>query len=484
MPESTNGTDTSHLLDLTGYDFFEIKDDDDLAESKSAAPTTASEAVAAIIRDGLHTMGSRALGIKAHAVAQNPLGKLLNAKIGLSLPFGVFLPVKPESKSFSLSASKGDGKGKNGTATVDSVLMAVVAADPFAITGKDEFKLELTGRVVPPPEDALPSSAEEEVDERRQDQLIFSSGPGAVKAQKNEPVHTMDNPAQVALSDFLSKFLRGDANTVIVHGGNPFLDPKLGLPAPPADLPGGGSELPAWLDNVMRQLQLPISFPGSKVTDLIKNVSISDLKIHPHPFEHEKLLADGTVTGVVDLPGQLASVDVMITDLWPDIIVYNGKPPSMRHGKGDDDDDEDSSLIGKRDDGEPEPAPPLPDPLPKHAFGRVRPHDFTNASTYVDPADPAGQRKLLKCELKNVPFEVLPGRGQDFRSFSWKILTGEGVLAGIEGSARAKIWNSGLGKLELRNLPVSGAFVVGKRGGGGDDDGGDDGGDDSGDDRW
>lgn len=58
------------------------------------------------------------------------------------------------------------------------------------------------------------------------------------------------------------------------------------------------------------------------------------------------------------------------------------------------------------------------------------------------------------------------------------MLTGTGALAGIEGSARAKIWNSGLGKLELRNLPVKGAFVVGQRGdGGGDDDDGDD-------DRW
>ena len=443
-----------------------------------------------LIGDKIHAMGSRALGIKAHAVAKNPLGKLLKGAVRYSLPFGIFLPVKgPEPpktpgegddgkylKEDAPHALKKGGKGDGGDIpqTADSVLMAVVAAEPFELNGKKEFKLDLTGRVVPPPVDALPPAAARQ---ESSEQLAFSTGPGSISSM-DAPVHALDNPAQVALSDFLSKFLRGEANTVIVHGGNPFLDPNYTGEQPPADLPGAGSQLPSWLDNVLRQLQLPISFPGSKVTDLIKNVSISDLSIHPHPFEKQKLLCDGTVTGVIDLPGQLSTVDIMITDLWPDIIVYNGKPPSMRHGDGDDEGDSVASKSKAKPGQEPEPSPPLPNPLPKHAFGRVRPADFTAAQTVVDPDDPEGKRKLLHCELKNVPFEVLPGRGEDFRSFSWKLLTGTGALAGIEGSARAKIWNSGLGKLELRNLPVKGAFVVGQRGGGGGDD------DDGDDDRW
>lgn len=52
-------------------------------------------------------------------------------------------------------------------------------------------------------------------------------------------------------------------------------------------------------------------------------------------------------------------------------------------------------------------------------------------------------------------------------------MTGEGARAGIEGKARAKIWNSGLGKLQLSNLPVKGVFTVGKRGNDGDGDGDD-----------
>ncbi len=51
---------------------------------------------------------------------------------------------------------------------------------------------------------------------------------------------------------------------------------------------------------------------------------------------------------------------------------------------------------------------------------------------------------------------MLPGRGPIFRSFTWKLVTGQGALVGIQGTSRAKIWNSGLGALQLRNLPVKG----------------------------
>lgn len=246
-------------------------------------------------------------------------------------------------------------------------------------------------------------------------------------------------------------------------------------------MPGGGSDdLPAWLDRLLRTATVPISFPGSAVTDLIQNVSISDLKITPHPFENDKLVCSGIIMGVMNMPGQLATVDVQITDLWPDVLIFNGKPPGMKdpgqtdaltkkkkkHRKGDDDDDDDTPVPD-----------PLPDPLPEHAFGRVVPRKWAPATTYMDPDDPTGHRKLLRSELKDVPFTVLPGRGAEFRSFSWKVITGEGARAGIDGKAKAKIWNSGLGKLTLSNLPVQGVFTVGKRGsdGGNGDDDGDDG---------
>lgn len=176
------------------------------------------------------------------------------------------------------------------------------------------------------------------------------------------------------------------------------------------------------------------------------------------------------------MPGELAAVDVEIRYLWPDILIYDGKPPSMRHGGGgghdgdgdddggdddDDDDDDEYAATPSEDDG----GEPLPSPLPKGAFGRVRPHTWANATTLPDPDDPSPHpRKLLRSQLVDVPFTVLPGRGSEFRAYTWKLVTGEGAETGIEGSSKVKIWNSGLGDLEISKLPVSGSFIVGKRG--------------------
>ncbi len=55
-----------------------------------------------------------------------------------------------------------------------------------------------------------------------------------------------------------------------------------------------------------------------------------------------------------------------------------------------------------------EPAPPLPDPLPDKAFGRVRPYDFAPAETFTDPSDPEGKRKMLRAVLKDVPLRCCP----------------------------------------------------------------------------
>ncbi|PWN53592.1 hypothetical protein IE53DRAFT_300395, partial [Violaceomyces palustris] len=481
VPDLGNGTDSDELLKLDKYEFFEIGSD---------------------LKSSLGAMATRALGIKAVAQAKNPLGKTLKGQVDYRLPFGIYLPIASPANATDPEGGQPDSD--------ESVLMAVVATEPFELTGEKKATLELLGRVVPPPKDSIPR-LEEELEAGR-GQLVFHNGPGAIKAQDGRQSEradvkgSEDTPQQVALSNFLSRFLRGDDNTVYVRGGSPFT----ATPATPGStqskriangskggqepevpqepLPGGGSELPEWMESALRLVDLPISFPGSKVTELIKNVTIDDLKITPHPFEKDKLLCSGTVMGIMNLPGQLSTVDVKITHLWPDILVYDGLPPSMRKpGDGDDDDDGDDDEMrdgGDRtastkpsktdDDGrdgwrtsgkdkKEEPVPPLPSPLPSHAFARVRPRDFAPATTYPDPTDPTGETKLLRSELKDVPFTVLEGRGAIFRGFTWKILTGEGALAGIEGSSRAKIWNSGLGELQLRNLPVKGAFVVGKR---------------------
>ncbi|KAJ1032416.1 hypothetical protein NDA16_000442 [Ustilago loliicola] len=488
VPKLDNDTNTDDLLKLDGYEFFEIgKDGDDDNDGDEDS--------------FLSAMVQRALGIKAKAQAKNPLGKVLQGHVRYSLPFGIYLPVdgisappsdpkRPKHGGKSKASAAEDGPDNAPDA---SVLMAAVATEPFQLTGQKVVDLELLGRVVPPPQEedvgAVKGSSGE--------QISFQAGSDVSYIQK-DTVHDSafgDSPQSAALSNFLSRFLRGEASTVFVRGGSPFRAPKISRPSNNTgikdidEIPGDGSDLPDWVDSALRLVDVPISFPGSKVTELIKNVTINDLKITPHPFEHDKLLCSGTVMGEMNMPGQLASIDVKITHMWPDILVYDGLPPSMCKGHHEADvtrsrftllngaldsvkrlafldGSEPEATVAKSDDSkkpEPEPAPPLPDPLPEKAFGRVRPYDFAPAETFVDPTDPKGERKLLRAVLKDVPFNVLPGRGPLFRSFTWKLVTGQGALVGIEGTSRAKIWNSGLGALQLKNLPVKGAFILGKR---------------------
>ncbi|UTT93007.1 hypothetical protein NDA17_004034 [Ustilago hordei] len=482
LPKLDNDTNPDDLLKLDGYEFFEIgKDGDDDDKDGVGKDSFFS------------TMVQRALGIKAKAQAKNPLGKVLKGNVRYSLPFGIYLPVdgitpptsdpKHPKHGGKTKASDEDGPDEGPDA---SVLMAAVATEPFQLTGQKVVDLELLGRVVPPPQEEADGTMTVSLGE----QISFKAG--------SEAAHDSafgDSPQSAALSNFLSRFLRGEPNTVFVRGGSPFRAPKSSRPSNHIgikeidEIPGSGSDLPDWVDSALRLVDVPISFPGSKVTELIKNVTMNDLKITPHPFEYDKLLCSGTIMGEMNMPGQLASIDVKITHMWPDILVYDGLPPSMRKGHhGEEmtrsrftmlngaldslkrlgflDSSDAEATMAKSDDGkkpEPEPAPPLPDPLPEKAFGRVRPYDFAPAETFVDPTDPKGERKLLRAVLKDVPFNVLPGRGPLFRSFTWKLVTGQGALVGIEGTSRAKIWNSGLGALQLKNLPVKGAFMLGKR---------------------
>lgn len=486
VPKLDNDTNTGDILKLDGYEFFEIGKDDEDKDDKDKDDDKETF---------LSTMVMRALGIKAKAQAKNPLGKVLQGHVRYSLPFGIFLPVdgiSPPAKHPKGDKIKASEGGQNGPDA--SVLMAAVATEPFQLTGQKVIDLEMLGRVVPPPQEQMMRAMG--ASSGKQYSIMCPTCQGAGQDFAAHSSEFGDSPQSAALSNFLSRFLRGEANTVYVRGGSPFRESKSSKPSNSSggigavdEIPGDGSELPDWMDSALRLVDVPISFPGAKVTELIKNVTIDDLKIAPHPFEKDKLLCSGTVMGEVNMPGQLSSIDVKITHLWPDILVYDGLPPSMRKSLAPaaanapvgrvnmlngaleslkrlgflDVDLEELATADDPKKPEPEPAPPLPDPLPEKAFGRVRPYDFAAAETFVDPTDPKGERKLLRAVLKDVPFTVLPGRSSIFRSFTWKLVTGQGALVGIEGTSRAKIWNSGLGQLQLRNLPVKGAFMLGKR---------------------
>ncbi|KAJ9479824.1 hypothetical protein PHBOTO_003304 [Pseudozyma hubeiensis] len=487
VPKLDNDTNPDDLLKVDGYEFFQVGSDDDDDDSG---------------KEGFFkSMIMRALGLRAKAQAMNPLGKVLQGNVRYSLPFGIYLPVDGNTPPAPKHPKHGKGQAEDGPDDQSdaAVLMAAVATEPFQLTGQKVVEVDIMGRVVPPPQDeeSLRSIGHPPTDQLSLEGASDSMAEYASQQGDAQSAAFGDSPQQAALSNFLSRFLRGEANTVYVRGGSPFREPKSAKRAnqsePSEQLPGQGSDLPEWMDSALRLVDLPISFPGAEVTELIKNVTINDLKITPHPFEKDKLLCSGTVLGEINMPGELSSIDVKITHMWPDILVYDGLPPSMRKsiemlssrpmsrfnmldGALDSlkrlvfldtsaEDSEGQHVLSKDDPKKPgpEPAPPLPDPLPEKAFGRVRPYDFAPAETFIDPTDPKGERKLLRAVLKDVPFTVLPGRGPIFRSFTWKLVTGQGAMVGIEGTSRAKIWNSGLGALQLRNLPVKGAFMLGKR---------------------
>lgn len=436
--------DDQPFLNLTRYDFFEIK-------SRSANRNN----------DTAHAAGG-SLGIKAFAEALNPLGPILKGSVKYRVPFGIYLPVGDDGSSNAAAAV-----GKKNTThpqPIATTLLAAVASEPFKLNGQDKIDLVVKGRVVPPSSSPSAAAAAAQEAAQRSSQHPFSAAAGDVAS--------LESPQEAALSAFLSRFLRGEPNTVYVRGGSPFapndttaLDPFL---------PGTGSpDLPAWMTSALSVVDLPISFPGSKVTDLIRNVTLSNLSIKPHPFSDEKLLFSATIRGVMALPGQLKAVDVKIQELWPDILVFDGAPPNnggdgdgddggggLPDDGGDDDDDDDDDDSDGWAATAPEPIPPPPSPLPHGAFGRVRPRTWVPATTYMNVTDGT---KHLESNLTDVPFTILPGRAKEFRSFTWKLITAgsEGVLTGIQGASRVHIWNSGLGSLEISKLPVEGAFVVG-----------------------
>jgi hypothetical protein len=97
------------------------------------------------------------------------------------------------------------------------------------------------------------------------------------------------------------------------------------------------------------------------------------------------------------------------------------------------------------------PAPPLPSPLPPRAFARVRPSVWL--PTMSAPTSPRrdwnerGNTTLsITARFSDVPFEVLPGREREFRSFVAKVIfgTGDGAVAGIDGVAAVGVRIDGL----------------------------------------
>jgi hypothetical protein len=173
----------------------------------------------------------------------------------------------------------------------------------------------------------------------------------------------------VALSTFLTRYLSGESNPILISSP------------------------------LVSGLSVDTLFPAPNPRpQVLHNVTIRNMKIKPgSPF-----LASGTVSGRVVLPRGI-NIDLNVSRLLPDVLIYDGE-------------------VTDSDPGTVPPPTPLPDPLPARAFGHLRPDDWLPASCEaVVPGEGEGAAFAVEANIVNVPLEVLPGRQKEFSDFVSKV---------------------------------------------------------------
>jgi hypothetical protein len=173
----------------------------------------------------------------------------------------------------------------------------------------------------------------------------------------------------------------------------------------------GTSTISAFLTRYLSGLPNPISIstsllPGTIIPahlpainprpQILQNVTIRDMKIVPGtPF-----LASGTVFARVVLPSGF-HIGLNVSRILPDVLVFDGEITA---------------------EGPPPPAPPLPDPLPRRAFARIRTDSWVPAESEEEISGPgAGTSIRITAKIVEVPLEVLPGREKEFSNFVSKV---------------------------------------------------------------
>ncbi|KIJ99703.1 hypothetical protein K443DRAFT_679733 [Laccaria amethystina LaAM-08-1] len=231
-------------------------------------------------------------------------------------------------------------------------------------------------------------------------------------------------PSFRILSQFLTRYLSGESNGIIISSGT---------------FPG---------------LSVETTFPGPHPKPhILRNVTIRDMKIKP---SGTSFLASGTVQARVVLPKGI-HVGLDVYRVLPDVLIFDGEVP------------EGALAV-------PPPVTPLPDPLPERAFGHLRPKDWLPSISVPDISeDGEGAAYAVSAKVVDLPLEVLPGRQKEFNHFVSKVIFGtDGAVAGIQGSAGVTVAVRGLplgggpgtatGQIDLFGLPFQGSVRVGKKG--------------------
>ncbi|CAE7190351.1 unnamed protein product, partial [Rhizoctonia solani] len=221
---------------------------------------------------------------------------------------------------------------------------------------------------------------------------------------------------------------------------------------------------------ILDELTIKAEFPASaERPELLRDVQISSMRI---ALRGEQIFASAFVRAHIVPPNSLSAININATRVWPDLLVYDGPAPRLwpfddpNHGAH-------SGVEYDEHWTEPDPMP-LPRPLPRNAFARIRPDSWIVAHTETseDQRDnDGGQGVWVHAQVEDVPLDVLPGRDSELRAFIRKVLFNpSGARAGIAGISAVAARVGGLvvgskesGELEMYGLPLRGETWVGKK---------------------
>lgn len=228
-----------------------------------------------------------------------------------------------------------------------------------------------------------------------------------------------------ALELFMRNFLRGKDVPIVVTGLDR-IPPGHDVPPPPQ-----------WVLDTLPTVSLDLVFPGpDPKPEVVKSVTIENMHISE---VNGGVAASGTVVAIVQLPEGFQSISVNVTELRPDVFVYDGPV--------EDDDKDDAGR-------------PDPDNPPERAFGRIAPDYFLNSTTTPSKEVPGALE--VRADFEDMALEVLDDRQSVFRSFVGKVLLHGGATAGIGGVADIQADLGVAEPLDISSLPVHGEFWVGR----------------------
>lgn len=166
-------------------------------------------------------------------------------------------------------------------------------------------------------------------------------------------------------------------------------------------------------------VRIPTKFPAPHpAPQILRDVEMKDMKVKPMG---QGMVASGTVLARVVLPPGI-EVGVDVLRVFPDVLVYDGEVPETHVYPVQN--PQFKVLNFPVDDGDHDvpPQPPLPDPLPEHAFAHIRPEDWLPALSELGKSGPGeGTVVNVTANIVDVPFEVLPGREREFSNFVSKV---------------------------------------------------------------